>query len=62
MSAHWAFFKKEQYLYVAEWEEFDANDKELNNPVYKIPLLPTLEKYRVEFKPSTDEVFKIERG
>lgn len=62
LSAHWAFFKKEQYLYVAEWEEFDANDKELNNPFYKIPLLPTLEKYRVEFKPSTDEVFKIERG
>lgn len=61
LQAHWNLFKKHQYLYVPEWEEFDSNNKELQSPIYKLPLFPQDNSYRVEFKPSTDEVFKIKR-
>ena len=56
--AHWDFFKKKQYLDIAEWEEFDSNDKTLKSPFYKLPLFSDSQKYKIEFRPSTDDVFK----
>lgn len=61
LQAHWILFKEYQYLYVAEWEEFDSNDKVLKSPIYKLPLFPQDNSYRVELRPSTDEVFIIKR-
>ena len=61
LKTHWDFFKKYQYLYVDEWEEFDANDKTMLTPFYKIPFFSNEMKYRLEFRPSTDEVFHIKR-
>lgn len=61
LKSHFSFFKSKQYLHVPEWEEFDANDKTVGNPMYKIPDIPTGVNYKVEFRPSTDEVFEIKR-
>lgn len=58
LHAHWDFFKKKQYLNIAEWEEFDSNDKTPMSPFYKLPLFPDNQEYKIEFKPSTDDVFK----
>lgn len=58
LHAHWDYFKKKQYLNIAEWEEFDSNDKTLKSPFYKLPLFPDNQEYKIEFKPSTDDVFK----
>lgn len=44
-----------------EWEEFDANDKTVGNPMYKIPVISMGVNYKVEFRPSDDEVFEIKR-
>jgi hypothetical protein len=46
---------------VKEWEEFDSNDKEEKSPIYKIPIMPLDNKYDIQYRPSWDEVFKIER-
>lgn len=56
--AHWDFFKKKQYLDIAEWEEFDSNDKTLKSPFYKLSLFSDSQKYKIEFRPSMDDVFK----
>lgn len=61
LKTHWDFFKKCQYLYVDEWEEFDANNKTMLTPFYKIPIFSNEMKYRLEFRPSADEVFHIKR-
>ncbi len=58
LMSHWDFFKKKQYLYVEEWEEFDSNDKELKSPMYKIPILGRNDKYDVMYRKSDDDVFK----
>lgn len=55
---HWNYFKKRQYLYVGEWAEIDSNDKTLKSPFYKLPLFSDTQKYKIEFKPSDDDVFK----
>lgn len=62
LMAHWDVFKRHQYLNVSEWTEYDSNDKTLMVPLYKIPLLPKDNEYRIEFKPGTDEVFRINRN
>jgi hypothetical protein len=61
LGQHFGFFKSKQYLHVPEWEEFDANDKTVGNPMYKIPVIPTGVNYKVECRPSDDEVFEIKR-
>lgn len=61
LSTHFSFFKSLQYLHVPEWEEFDANDKTVGNPMYKIPIFDEGMQYRMEYRPSTDEVFEIKR-
>lgn len=58
LRAHWDLFKKFQYLYVLEWAEYDSNDKTILIPFYKIGLFPEDNRYRIEIKPSTDEVFR----
>ena len=61
LKACYDFFKKYQYLYIAEWVEYDANDKTPRKPFYKSYILPQGAPYKIVFKPSTDEVFKRER-
>lgn len=61
LKSHFSLFKSKQYLHVPEWEEFDANDRTVGNPIYKIPVIPTGVNYKVEFRPSDDEVFEIKR-
>ena len=62
LRAHWDLFKKYQYLYVSEWAEYDSNDKTMLTPFYKIPIFPENNEYRIEIKPSTDEIFEIKRS
>ena len=61
LQAHWDLFKRYQYLLVAEWEEFDSNNKELKSPIYKLQIFPQNDSYDVQFRPSTDPVFEIKR-
>lgn len=61
LRVHWNLLKQYQYLPVKEWEEFDSNDKEEKSPIYKIPIMPLDNKYDIQYRPSWDEVFKIER-
>ena len=58
---HWNIFKKNQYLVVSEWEEFDSNNTEEKSPFYKIPVIPLNNMYDIQYRPSWDEVFKIKR-
>lgn len=61
LDAHWALFKDKQYLYIQEWEEFDSNDTQLITPFYKLSIFAPNNKYKLEFRPSTDNIFKIVR-
>ena len=58
---HWAFFRQYQYLNVEEWAELDSNDQTLLIPYYKIPTMGGNQKYRLECRPSTEEVFRRKR-
>jgi hypothetical protein len=61
LSTHWNLFKRYQYLSVQEWAEYDTNNRELLSPIYDLFIFPQNEKYSVEFRASTDDVFKIKR-
>ena len=61
LHAHYEQFKKYQYLYVAEWELFDSNDRTPKSPIYKIQLFQQNDEYKIEFRPSGDKVFEIKR-
>ena len=60
LQSHLAFFRKKQYLFIGEWEELNPNNKSLLTPFYKIPVFSESVKYRIEYRPSTDKVFKRE--
>lgn len=58
---HYELFKKYQYLQVADWELFDANDRTPKSPIYKLHIFPQNDEYEVRFRPSNNEVFEIKR-
>lgn len=62
VTSHLKLFKDQEYLDVQEWVEYDSNDTNKRAAQYKIPALGVEGKYRVEYRPSTDKVFRIERG
>ena len=54
-------FKKYEYIHVPEWVEYDSNDITERATHYKIPVLGVPDKYRVEYRPSSDPIFEIKR-
>ena len=55
-------FKKYEYIHVQEWVEYDSNDTQERSALYKIPVLGIEGKYRIEYRPSSDSIFKIKRN
>lgn len=61
INRHFEYFKKNEYIYVQEWVEYDSNDLEGHVAYYKIPIIGIAGKYRVVYRPSSDPIFQIRR-
>lgn len=59
---HFEHFKNHEYIYVQEWVEYDSNDLDSHVAYYKIPVIGIEGKYRVEYRPSSDPIFQVNRN
>lgn len=62
IASHYDKFKRLCYLHVQEWAEYNSNDVLERAADYKVSVIGVEGKYKVEYRPSTDEVFKILRN